>query len=791
MEIRYISNYGFTDLQDPNIEVLNSRQILTYQRRYNQGIAAGITDAELNTLAEVDTDWLDVYFGTGTSMNHNLTLTSGSETSSNFTSIGYFKQEGILLNSDLQRFNVRNNFNGRSNNGKFRYGLNLSLNYSETNEVDGAGSGSTFFNPYTAALAGLPYLSAVNPDGSPNITGGITPGDINAITANDAANFVYVNYNSLSLNVDEEQEIKMLAALNASYDINDQFTIGIVTGMDFSSEKGLDALNPNSILGPFQTGFNGAAEFGGLQTESYRREFRFNNQLSLMYNQTFSEKHTVSAGLYTEYNKAHLYAFNFTQQGIDPRLFLSGAGFIDGTITEPINGDDVNPYIPTVGSAKLEEGLFSYFGTADYDYDGRYGVSATLRRDSSFRFQDENEWGTFYSVGARWNINEEDFMSDTDFNLLKLRGSYGIQGNQRISNAEFGALNLTRSLYGVGGQYNSTPGTVVTQIGVPSLRWEDVKSANIGIDFGVWNNKLNGSFDVYSKITEDLYQGNPVSPVNATTTLQTNIGSLENKGVELSLNYNIFSDKDWFISVGVNGSYNENRITELPASFEGINTAGGSTANATDQPINVYFVVPYLGVNPANGNPLFQDINGNITETISDSDRRITGKAPVPVWQGGFSSTFRYKGFELSSQWAFVADIDRNNLDLASLEESFPSGGRNRSVTILNEWREVGDITSIPRAFSPFGSVDYINSTDRYLEDASYLRLRNVTLGYQFQPEMLDRIFLTSARVFVQAENLLTFTGYKGLDPEGGYRTTDRGVYPTPRIVTVGTTLTF
>ncbi|GAK89789.1 TonB-dependent receptor [Nonlabens ulvanivorans] len=266
---------------------------------------------------------------------------------------------------------------------------------------------------------------------------------------------------------------------------------------------------------------------------------------------------------------------------------------------------------------------------------------------------------------------------------------------------------------------------------------------------------------------------------------------MRNNGVELTLNYNVFNNDDWNISVSSNVSYNKNEIIELPPSFEGISFNGGSQALIEGESLNTYYIVPYLGVNPSNGNPLFQDINGNPTETLLDADRRSSGKSSIPVWQGGFSTNVTYKGFDLSTQWAWVADVYRNNLDLAGLEETIPDSGNNRSVTVLNEWRNVGDITSIPRANSAFSSVDYINSTDRYLEDASYLRMRNIMLGYSFNQQILDKTFLTKARIFVQAENLVTFTGYRGLDPEGGFRGTDRGVYPTPRIITFGTTLTF
>ncbi|GAK89788.1 TonB-dependent receptor [Nonlabens ulvanivorans] len=503
LTIRYQSSFGFTDLQEPNINVMSTSQILQYQRLYNVGEGAGLTDAEIATRGQLNVNWLEAFYRTGTAQSHNLSISSGSENSSSFTSLGYFNQEGILQNSSIQRFNLRNNFNGNSVDKKFRYATNISLNYSETNAADGAGSGSTFFNPFTSALRALPYLPV-------SADGGITPGDIGAITANDAANQVYVNYNSLLMNIDQEQEVKILASVNGSYDLNDNLTVGIITGLDMSTQKRLETINPNSILGPFQVDGTNRPAFGGRQDEDYRREFRFNNQASLQYSNVFNEKHTVNAGAYVEYNKSHLYGFGFDQFGIDSRLYPDGSGFIDPSVQETIGGLLINPYLPSLSSFKIDEGLFSYFANADYDYDNKYGLSATVRRDASFRFQDDNQWGTFYSIGARWNIEEEDFMEDSVFNLLKLRASHGTSGNQRIVNGEFAGANLIRSLYGVGSQYDNTPGTVVNQIGVPDLRWELITQTNVGVDFGVWKNRLNGTLDVYRKSTSDLYQSAPV-----------------------------------------------------------------------------------------------------------------------------------------------------------------------------------------------------------------------------------------------------------------------------------------
>lgn len=792
LQFRYSSQFGFSELQPVNIEKMNSRQLLNWQRQYDAGFGADMSDAEIDAVArQTNTDWTDIFFRKGITKSHDLTITSGSENTNNFTSLGYFEQDGIFKSTNIKRFTVRNNFGGRSDNGKFNYSLNLNLNFSRASGVDGAGSNAIYFAPFRAALQGLPYLSPYDPDGSITTDGGIAPGDLNGVLPE---NVPYILLNSVSMDTNISDELKMLANFSADYNFAKNLTASMQLGMDYSGFKTLFILHPESILGPLQVDQD--AEYGGIQQEGSSRDFRFNSLFSLNYNNTFADKHTIDATAYVEYYKAHYDAMSFTQLGLDPRLVGTGAAFIDGTTFEDLDDDnttpETQPYIPSVGASKLQEGLFSYFANVDYDYEGKYGVSATIRRDASFRFVDDNKWGTFWSVGARWNIDEEAFMDGSVFNLLKLRASYGTSGNQRINNAQYSALNLYRNLYGSGSGYNGSVSTVPTNIANPDLQWEETVQANVGIDFGVWENRLTGSLDVYQKTTNELFQDTPVSPVNGTSGIDTNIGSMENRGAEATIKYVIFDRNDWNISVNANSSYNKNKIVELPEAFDGLVNAGGSTALIEGEQVGVFYVMRYAGVNPSNGNPLFYTADGGLTETLSDSERVNTGKSIYPVWQGGFGTNIMYKGFELSTQWSYVADLYRNNLDYADLEEtSIVDDGSNRTVSVTRAWQNVGDITDVPRVGNPYGSVDYINSTDRYLEDASFLRLRNITLGYTFSQELLRDLPVSGVRFFVQAENLVTFSSYRGWDAEGGFRTTDRGNYPTPKIYTFGAVINF
>ena len=798
LKFSYKTAYGVTNIQNQTFDLLTSNQMLTLEKELGVGRGASLSDAEIDALSKnTNTYWADYFFRTGRSYSHDLSISSGSENTSNFTSLSYFDQEGIFLKSDLKRFNVRNNFNGKSSNDKFNYGASLSMNYSQTNEIDGSGSNATFFNPFSAALEGMPYLSPFDPDGSITIDGGIQPGDIDAIINNSALNFPYVNLNSTAMNSDVEQEVKLLSSFNANYNFAKNLTLGTLLGADYQSVKFIEILNPLSILGPFQA--DQRAEFGGIRSETFFRDFRFNSLASLNFNKTFDEKHSVDFTAYMEYIYGNTSSLNWSQAGIDPRLPTAAAGVVGGTTEEDLNGDGTIapgaaelPYIPSIGSGVSEVAMFSYFGILDYDYDGRFGLGASLRRDSSSRFINENKWGTFFSVSGRWNIDKEAFMANSSFNLLKIRASYGTAGNDRILNPYYGALNNTRSLYGIGTGYNNNPSTAASQIGNVNLKWETIAQTNVGVDFGVWNNRLSGTFDVYEKKTTDLFQSVPISLVNATSQIQANSGSMTNKGVEGLLRYTILDKNDLRISVNANGAYNDNKVLSVPGTT-GESFGGGSTILKEGEKLGVYYLVPYAGVNPANGNPLFVSADGSLSETFSDADRRITDKSALPTWQGGFGTDIRYKGFEFTTQFVWFADVWLNNLDRASLDDTSGSfyNGRNRSTDVLRAWKQEGDITDIPRIGNPYNSIDYINSVDRYLDNASFLRLRNITLGYSLPDKITDKLGLNAIRFYLQGENLITFSSFKGWDAENGFRSTNRGNYPTPKIVTFGTTINF
>ncbi|MFY8189177.1 MAG: SusC/RagA family TonB-linked outer membrane protein [Flavobacterium sp.] len=785
LKVRYSVVTGFTTLQEHDYRLMNSRQLLQLQNTAGAGFGSTLSQEEIAAY-DVNTNWEDVFFRTGISNDHNLSFTSGSKNMNSFVSLGYFEQEGIVPTTDIKRFTLRSNFGGKSENDKFNYGVNSNVSYSVRNQLEAETrtdiSGNVLQNPLQGMLTSPSYLDPNNyidgqqlfdEFGGPSFL--ITPYMLmDYLTPGNITN----NYN----------ELKLLINANASYKITKDITYSTRAGIDMTENTRVFARNPQSYLAIVAT--PPGAQFGGLVTESNVRDFSFNYTNQLNYNKIYNEKHSVDFSVFTEYFKAHLKSLGYSQTGLDPRTSSPGAG--TGYI--PFNPADPNNYRPTVNASKAEAGLFSYFSTFDYDYESKYGFGASLRRDASYRFTEDYKWGTFWSVSGRWNIDKEAFMDGIEFiDELKLRASYGTAGNQNISGPSiYAGSRVVRNLYATGNGYGNSPSIVPSQFGNIEARWETVTQGNIGLDFAVLKNKLRGTIDVYNKLTTDLYQNQNISPIvglnpaNGENNLDANLGDLQNRGVELLLAYDVIKTDDFLLTLNFNGSRNINKFTALPNNEPVI--VGDLQINEVGGNLNQYFLIPYLGVNPANGNLLFLNINNEVTETPTADDRRSTGKNLFPIYQGGFGFDLTYKGWFATTQFSFVKDIWRFDFDLQRLNDPNSIANFQQSTDMLNAWTPTNTVTDVPSLNPTNLALDDLS--DRWLRDASYVRLRFATIGYNFQPKVLDKTFLSSLRVFAQAENFLTWSRWRGFDPESNAASTFGG-FPTPKIVSFGLDLSF
>lgn len=768
LAITYTGSHSFSKLQKHDYDFMSAPEYLRFERDVlERGRGVGMTDAEID--ATPTTDWQDVFFRTGQTLNHSIAFTQGGENISAYTSLGYFEQEGILRTTGLQRFTLRNNISGSSSNRKFNYNTTLTANYSKSDLPDGVGSFGVTTNLLYGANASLPYISQDEYiDGATLANQGfdlaLTP-----LYLIDRLN----NYHFL------EEEVKVVAGFSADYELIENLKAKISLGLDYEHVTNYQAVPPHAYraLVFAQAGNNTP----GFQDQNTRRDVSFNNNLSLNYNKSFS-KHTLDASLFLEYFKAHRRGFGYRARGLNPRTFVPGDG--SGFVSD--NGDN-DFFVDDANSFRLDAGLFSYFGNLDYDFDGKYGVSATLRRDASYRFSDTNRWGTFYSVGARWNISQEDFMLDSVFDDLKLRASYGTTGNQRIIDGTyFTAPDRSDSFYGTSSTgYSSLNSLVLSQIGNNTLRWEEVTQANIGLDFRVFNSRLRGSLDVYHKKTEGAFQDDNISLINGTSSISANVGDVINKGIDWALHYDILKKSDLSLTLNFVGNYNKNELDNLPSDtgeIVGIGRNGGKLFERK--------LVRYAGVNPGNGNLLFLDKDGNLTENPNpDTDAVWTGKSSIPDATGSFGFNLGYKGFYLDTQWNYVIGVDRQDIIYYELiNNGFAPTKFQLSRDLFNAWTPDNRNTDIPSITSNNATI-LRTTSDRFLYSSDFIRLRFLNLGYVFPQEYLKGTGFTKLKIFGSAENLVTFTEWRGYDAES--RDIETRNYPTPRIFSFGVELGF
>jgi TonB-linked SusC/RagA family outer membrane protein len=789
LSINYQGLLSFSSLQENDYNIMNSSQILEYERLRGRGAGAGNSTSVFNPGAgspmtdeqianAPNFSWLDYFFRTGLTQNHTMTLSSGSENFSQFTSIGFNETEGILLDSDLKRFNLRNNLSGKSGNGKFSYNTNASINYSNNNEPNEIGGSGINRNFILGAYQSVPYIT----EGDYT-----TGGDL--LSPLSFTNTPLFLVDRLRTYTRFEEEIRIIAGINMSYQFTDWLSGNITLGGDYQNSVLTRAEGPTS----FNALLFGGAEnpTSGFQQQQSTRIFNYNQVTSLNASKQFGD-HTFGLGLYTEYSKSHFRQFGYFANGLNPSTFFPG----DGSGLVPQSGglfnDEANAQI-------LNAGLFSYFTTFNYDFDSKYGLDFTLRRDSTNRFVGDNKWGTYWSVGGRWNISNEDFMSDSVFNSLKLRASYGEQGNQFITGTLFSGLDLYLDLFASFGGYQNANSLGLSQFANPTLQWETISTLNVGVDFGVFENRLRGAFDVYQRETDDLFLAAPVSATSGITSLNQNVGQIFNRGFDFQIDYDLVrktKEGELGILIGALGNYNMTEIGRLTAGSDEIITGGSFSAGLgrVGGELYEYRGLRFAGVNPANGELLYYTADGNVTETPDpDADAVWLDKNPLPEFQGSFKFEIEYKNFFLTTLWAYQLGVDRIDTDYSIFVNQDNVGQFNLSTDVLREWRQPGDVTDIP---SPSAANRNSFASDRFMRNSDFLRLRFASLGYNFPRKVLEKTGLTNAQIFINGENFITFTEWRGFDPEtrnvnfGTGGSTSRG-YPTPAIFSVGLNIGF
>ncbi len=744
--VRYDAQFGRSTAPDSKVTLMNSAQKLDYELA--NGNPNGWTADQIAVLKQTNTDWKDVIFKTGITKSHNLSVSGGVDKTKYFVSGSLFDQSGTVLTTGLKRYNGRVNLS--SGTQDFDFGLNSSYGYSNFSNTSEANTVNA--SPLNAIRWINPYLTPYSPDGSytESVTGQPNP-----------LPYLLENNNSRG-------QLKLVGNVYAVYHV--PVVKGLYAkvngGVDYTSNEITNFISP--VIGFNQPGGRGAL------TRGYGKLTRYTLTSSIGYNKKIDQDHSISATLFNEIVSAKSNSFRFTGYGLGG-AFENESGITPGTATNnfiPVvaGGGGADPNNP---SALLgPNALLSYFANVKYNYKERYFVESYLRRDGSSRFGADRRYANFGSVGVSWIASNEDFFAPVKsiFSDLKLKASYGSAGNQPVT-ADF----LPRELYGRA-VYNGVSGLVQSQLNNPELQWERRTTFNTGLEFTAWNGRIGGSFDYYNALTSNLLLNQQLSRTVGRTSLISNSGKLRNSGIEASLNVDVLKLQDFDWNVFANFTYNKSKIVALlPDQNEIID---GIYINRVGEKLNQLYMVRYVGVNPANGNSIYLDKNNNPTETYSSNNRVLVGSAETPYF-GGFGSSITYKGFEASAFLSFVKGNKILNYDRSNVE--YPYAADNLSADLLREWRTPGQVTDIP---SP--NNIYIAETTRFVEIGDFLRLRNATISYSLPKTWLSRVKVNSLRVFVQGQNLVTWTKYRGFDPEYATGNLIGAQYPALRTITAG-----
>ncbi|MFZ4930774.1 SusC/RagA family TonB-linked outer membrane protein [Chryseobacterium sp. Mn2064] len=781
LKISYDALTSFSKMPKPDYNMANGRQLLQIQKNFDAGYAAAnnLTQDQIDNWP-TNTDWTKQFTQVGISQQHNLSITGGGENINNFLSLGYLDSEGTIKSTDFKRFTLRNNLTGKSKDGRLTFGSIIGLGYSKRNQLDDetntAINANVLQNPLFGSILSPTYVTP-----SPYANGQAL---FNAIGQQSSANRQWILQDNINGGIRNRfTELSISANANVNYKLTDYLSVGNRTGIEYKEYQRTFARSPLGYLA-ISVAAGAGSKYGGFEQFTNTQDLTFNNITNITFNKTFGD-HTISAAAYMDYIKVHVSTTNQQQNGLNPLQwsFGSGTGYI------PFNPDTPNFYRPSVSASQVEAGTLAYFGTFDYDYKDKYGVSGVVRRDGSYRFLPTNRWETFWSAAARWNIDKEDFMANSGFRLLKLRASIGTTGNQNLgiaaNNSNPLALlpNNFLDLYnGVSG-YQNLLGYNFVNLSNPFLKWEQVKQSNIGLDFN-YKGVIEGSFDYYQKRTTRMFNDLQRSAVTGVYSIRGNDGVLDNKGVEGLIRYNVIRNENTRLSVFANAAYNSNKIVSM--SNENL---ADDVVNAIGGPASQYQLYPYIGVDPTDGEQMFLDINGNVTKAPQPSDRRLTGKSPYAKFTGGFGFNFQHKGWFLDTLFSFQqGGWIYDNLQSWVMNPNYAGININVSSDLLNAWTPTNTNTDVPNLEANNSGTE--GSSDRFLHKSDFIRLKNISLGYSFTKNQLGKLPVKGIKVFVQAENLYTWSSWKGFDPEP-VTTYSLNVYPNPKTVSVGLNVDF
>lgn len=708
------------------------------------------------------TDWMDELLRTGVMQNYTVSYSGGNEKSHYYVSGGFLDQSGIVKSVNYRRFTFQSN-----SDAQVLKWLKFSNNI--TFSADTKKSGSYNIGD---ALKALPIYLVKNEDGS------WSGPDGNSEWYGSTRNPI----GPTELNKSQTDGYNFLANLTAELTFTKWLKFKSTFGYD-AKFWFIDNFTPKYNWKPTPT-----EETSRYKSDNKSFTYLWDNYF--LFDHTFAEKHRVGlmAGMSAQWN---------TNDYLNAQKNV----FMFDNVHEMDNGEEMY----AIGGNETEWALLSYMARVNYSYEDRYLLTATIRRDGSSRFGKKHRWGTFPSVSVAWRASQEKWFPKNDYiNDLKVRAGYGVTGSQAsVGNYSYLASYNT-SVYPFGISSGNQTALVSSTLANPYIHWEEVAQTNIGFDASLFNSRVMFSFDAYLKETRDMLVKASIpitSGFEDTTTTYTNAGKVRNQGIEMSLHtINLTGELGW--ETNLTATYNKNKIKDLNSDVPYyINQINNSyvTMLAKDYPINVFYgyvtdgifqnqsEVNTHAVQPGAepGDIRFRDLNND--GVINDSDRTVIGN-PNPSWLFSMNNSLSYKGFELSVFLQGIAGnkiYNANNIDNTGMAAAY-----NQTTDVLKRWQGEGTSNSMPRAV--FGDPNQnTRVSDRFVENGSYLRLKNITLSYTFPKQWLQKAQIENARLSLSCENVATITGYSGFDPEVGINGIDQNRYPISRTFSLGLNFNF
>ncbi len=687
-------------------------------------------------------DWVNGMFRDAKLSTYDGSISGGDDKTSFLLSGSYQTQDGQIIQSNFKRGTTRLKLTHKLSD-KITVGANISLAYVRT---FGTIANGNFVNgPFSAVYNMMPISPAYNES-----TGGYNKYPINGQVHNFQYNIIQGAYEEVRLG----RTAQTVSNFNISYAILPGLTLNGFAGADFSTNRD-DNQRPSTI--PAFAADNNQI------TVTYRRTLNYNTNTTLNYSKKFNDVHSVNALLGFEYKEEQREQVTAQQFGFaNPQL----RQLSQGSVARPASG------------AFFGNKRQGFFGQVKYAYNDKYLADFTLRRDGSSRFGASNRYGTFYAGSVGWNIKGENFMQSVSFvDNLKLRASIGLVGNSEIGDydglTQYSTVNpgVSLALGAQPGSFNGSPVFRPIRLGNEFLTWESEQQISGGVDFGLWGSRLYGSIEYYSNTTKALLFDIPLPSDAGFVNYKGNAGKILNRGIEIELGgvvLNTASGLKWDISGNFSTLHNE--VLELSNGGERLGGPGSPTFLIKGEPISFNYVFDYAGVNPATGRSMHYDVNGNPTYNPLVAVDGYAKSSPIPKYFGGVSNKFSYKGIGLD---VFFQYQGGNEVYLGDLQNIALGGSsfNNQLKSQLARWQNPGDMTNVPR---PYGNNGIINgysqnagsASTRWYSDASYVRLKQITLSYDIPKAILSKMGVRKINVFAQALNLVTWSKFEGIDPE-------------------------